>query len=221
MTARSVEANDLPVKALLSKDRYESFCFCGNIFVIASPMSPTKITRLVFCDWSVYVIFHRVLVQCRTNLTWQFVVIKIKPSKCCQLSNFCRDRSYNNNKISILWLVGQWNFPYIFSTNDLPVRELPQSDKALNAVNCPISAGIAPTKITRLVCCDMSVYGYISTKITHLKKITKMKNGTSHPTYENKNWQKSFWQYCTIRKSNCTVWEPYKKCDNAEKRLTA
>ena len=116
---------------------------------ISAGIAPTKITRLVFCDGSVYVILHRVLVHCNNKLTWQFVVIEIKPSKCCQLPNFSWNIPYKNNNISI---------------------------------------------------CDGSVYGYISTKITHLQKITKIKNGTSHPTYKNKNWQKSFWQYCTIRK---------------------
>ena len=49
--------NDSPVKELLRKDRYESVWFSGNNFVIASPMSPTKITRLVCCDMSFNGIF--------------------------------------------------------------------------------------------------------------------------------------------------------------------
>ena len=42
--------------------------------------------------------------------------------------------------------------------------------------------------------CDFSVYGAISTKITYLQKITKSKNGTSHPHVIIKIGKKTDWQ---------------------------
>ena len=72
----------------------------------------------------------------------------------------------------------------------LPDNRLEYSRSCVSAVRAPISLGIGPAeefKIAVQLVGDISVYGYISTKITYLQKITKMKNGTSHPTYENKN----------------------------------
>ena len=96
-TWRSVEANYLPVKALVLKDRYESVWFSGNILVIASPMSPTKNNKISICDFSVYVIFHRVLVQCRSNLTWQRVVAQTQICQFRQSSDLAGNRACQNS----------------------------------------------------------------------------------------------------------------------------
>ena len=133
--------------------------------------------KLVYDD-SFYVILYGVLVHCNNNLTWQFVVSEIKPSKCCQLPNFSWNIPYKNNKISILWRVVQWDYCMGFWYNVvqiLPDRELPSRFRYVSSVRAPISVGIFPTKIMRLAWGPF--IGIFQLKLLTFKKLQKWKMG--------------------------------------------
>ena len=58
---------------------------------------PYKITRLVCGDYSVYAIFYRVLVQGRTNLTCQLIIVQPQECQRCESSDLAGNRACQNS----------------------------------------------------------------------------------------------------------------------------
>ena len=100
---------------------------------------------------------YGIVVQWRTNLTWQLILPQIQRCQCRESSNLTGNRTcrrvQNVSTISTWWVV-QWDYCMGFWYNVvliLPDRELPQRSRYVSSVRAPISVGIFPTKITRLV----------------------------------------------------------------------
>ena len=138
-----------------------------SLYVEIVQLVSDKITRLVFVTGRSMGFLYGIVVQCRTNITWQLIGAQRQRCQCRESSNLTGNRTcrrVQNCSTVSRWLVVLWDFCMEFWYNViqiLPDRELDRRSSSVSSVRAPISVGIFPTKMTRLVWGDDSFNGII------------------------------------------------------------